>query len=322
MNQLKVYRASAGSGKTFTLAVEFIHLLIINPLNYRNILAVTFTNKATGEMKERIISKLHGLAVDDGSADDYFGALQKLFQQEGVIYPRKKVCENASKALNLIIHDYSHFRVETIDSFFQSIIRQLARELNLTANLRVDLNQDEALQEAVQNMIDSITEDKETYAAIKSYVWDNLEKGKKWNITEPMTEFSKNIFKEVYLKNKELMKGKTDIKTFSNFKKKLRKRRQGLMDSQVAIGQQFMDLCDQHGFSVDNFFNKSRGIWSFFNKLQQGEIPEIKDAILKHLSEHWSKESAVQAMEDQFVPLLQSAIDASGITSQYSPAST
>ena len=310
MNQLKVYRASAGSGKTFTLAVEFIHLLIINPLNYRNILAVTFTNKATGEMKERIISKLHGLAVDDGSADDYFGALQKLFQQEGVIYPRKKVCENAGKALNLIIHDYSHFRVETIDSFFQSIIRQLARELNLTANLRVDLNQDEALQEAVQNMIDSITEDKETYAAIKSYVWDNLEKGKKWNITEPMTEFSKNIFKEVYLKNKELMKGKTDIKTFSNFKKKLRKRRQKLMDSQVAIGQQFMDLCDQHGFSVDNFFNRSRGIWSFFNKLQQGETPEIKDAILKHLSEHWSKESAVQAMEDQFVPLLQSAIDA------------
>lgn len=309
MNNLKVYRASAGSGKTFTLAVEFIHLLIINPLNYRNILAVTFTNKATGEMKERIISKLHGLAADDGSASDYFEALQRLFKQEGEIVSRKKVSENAAKALELIIHDYSHFRVETIDSFFQSIIRQLARELNLTANLRVDLNQDEALQEAVQNMIDSITEDKETYEAIKSYVWDNMENGTKWSITEPMTEFSKNIFNEVYLKNKELMKGKTDIKTFRDFKQKLCDRKQSLINEQIAIGKQFMDICKHHGFIVDNFANKSKGVWSFFQKLEQGETPNITATVEKHLTDHWSKESAVQALEGQFVPLLQQAID-------------
>ena len=70
MHKLNVYRASAGSGKTFTLAVEYIRLLIENPYNYKNILAVTFTNKATSEMKERLITKLHALSVADGSAND------------------------------------------------------------------------------------------------------------------------------------------------------------------------------------------------------------------------------------------------------------
>ena len=77
-DNLKIYRASAGSGKTFTLALEYIKLLINNPGSYRNILAVTFTNKATAEMKERILSKLYGVANRLDDAKDY---MQKIKEQ-------------------------------------------------------------------------------------------------------------------------------------------------------------------------------------------------------------------------------------------------
>ena len=96
MHKLNVYRASAGSGKTFTLAVEYIRLLIENPYNYKNILAVTFTNKATSEMKERIITKLHALSVADGSANDYLQVIQEKFKQENLIYSDKTIQERAS----------------------------------------------------------------------------------------------------------------------------------------------------------------------------------------------------------------------------------
>jgi ATP-dependent exoDNAse (exonuclease V) beta subunit len=73
--ELLVYKASAGSGKTFTLAVEFIKRLITDPRAYREILAVTFTNKATGEMKERILSQLYGIWVHDPESQAYLHIL-------------------------------------------------------------------------------------------------------------------------------------------------------------------------------------------------------------------------------------------------------
>lgn len=129
---LTVYKASAGSGKTFTLAVEYIRLLVADPMNYCYTLAVTFTNKATQEMKLRILSKLYGIANSLPDADDYY----------------KKV----KKSLSLLVHDYSRFRVETIDSFFQRVLRNLARELGLTASLKVMLNDKEVESQAVDNI--------------------------------------------------------------------------------------------------------------------------------------------------------------------------
>ena len=111
---LKVYRASAGSGKTFTLALEYMKLLVKNPRSYRNILAVTFTNKATGEMKERILGKLYGVANELESANDY---LDKLVEQLPHL-SRETIIRNAGEALELILHDYGHFRIQTIDAFF------------------------------------------------------------------------------------------------------------------------------------------------------------------------------------------------------------
>ena len=119
---LTVYKASAGSGKTFTLATEYIKLLVLNPMSYRSILAVTFTNKATEEMKMRILSQLYGIWKQLPDSDNY---AQHISSETGL--DGKTISQQAGKALNLLLHNYSYFRVETIDTFFQSVLRNLAR---------------------------------------------------------------------------------------------------------------------------------------------------------------------------------------------------
>ena len=155
--QLLVYKASAGSGKTFTLAVRYIKQLIENVRAYRNILAVTFTNKATAEMKERILSQLYGIATGDKDSDRYLKEILKTSRMN-----ETDIRQAAEEALRNIIHDYNRFRIETIDSFFQSVMRNLARELELGANLSIELNDEEVLNDAVDTMIENLEKQKLT----------------------------------------------------------------------------------------------------------------------------------------------------------------
>ena len=152
---LTIYKASAGSGKTFTLAVEYIKLLIRDPQNFRYTLAVTFTNKATEEMKTRILGKLYGITNSLPDADDYMEQVSKAFPEKN----ERLIRSTAEEALQLLIHNYHYFRVETIDSFFQSVLRNLAHELGLAANMNVGLNNREVENEAVDNIIANIQHD-------------------------------------------------------------------------------------------------------------------------------------------------------------------
>ena len=103
---LVVYKASAGSGKTFTLATEYIKLLVQNPQSYRTILAVTFTNKATEEMKMRIISQLYGISRQLPDSNNY---LANIVSKTGL--SEAQVCKRAGEALHLLLHSYDYCRV-------------------------------------------------------------------------------------------------------------------------------------------------------------------------------------------------------------------
>ena len=144
--QLTVYKASAGSGKTYRLSVEYIKLLVADPSAYKQILAVTFTNKATEEMKMRILSKLYGMAHRTADANSY---IKTITTETGL--SEEEVCQRAATALHNLLHNYTYFRVETIDSFFQQILRNLARELKLSNNIRLQLDDKEALEKAVDS---------------------------------------------------------------------------------------------------------------------------------------------------------------------------
>ena len=169
MKPLTVYKASAGSGKTFTLAVEYIKLLIDNPLSFKNILAVTFTNKATEEMKMRILSQLFGIWKLLPESDVY---IKNVCESLGI--NEKQASRQAGIALNYIVHNYHYFRVETIDSFFQSVLRNLARELDLTPNLKIGLNDVQVEEQAVDQLVESLSPDSLMLQWLISYIFSNI----------------------------------------------------------------------------------------------------------------------------------------------------
>lgn len=148
---LTVYKASAGSGKTFTLTIEYIKLLIKDPLSYKQILAVTFTNKATEEMKMRILSQLYGLSRLLPDSNAYLEIIKKDTELS-----EEQIRQRSSLALGYLIHNYSYFQIQTIDTFFQGVLNNLARELDLTARLRVTLNDEQLKERAVDRLTERI----------------------------------------------------------------------------------------------------------------------------------------------------------------------
>lgn len=218
---LTVYKASAGSGKTFTLTVEYISILVSDPENYRKILAVTFTNKATQEMKMRILSQLYGIAYSLPSSEDYF---QQVEMNTGL--KELVIRKNAKEALTLLLHRYNEFRVQTIDAFFQQVLRNLARELDLTANLRIDLNDTQIMQTAVDQMIEALQPNDKVLKWIHTYINTRIEDDKGWNVIGKIKEFGKNIFKDFYREEEHKVRDfLQDESLFNAYVAKLRQMR-------------------------------------------------------------------------------------------------
>ena len=191
---IKILKASAGSGKTFRLAYEYIRLLFSSeePRPYVHILAVTFTNKATDEMKQRILKELY-LLSGDPSKSKYTPRLLR----EGVCSSEMEIKKKASHQLTAILHDYSAFSVSTIDRFFQHTLKSFAREIGQFASYRVELDKDSLVEESVERILDSLTEkDTSMLSWLTDNVLDGLQKGNKFKLDENLLEMAKSIKSE------------------------------------------------------------------------------------------------------------------------------
>ena len=228
---LTIYKASAGSGKTFALAVEYIAGLL-QPYaenEFVHTLAVTFTNKATAEMKGRILETLYALKMGLEEADDYMDAIMRRGKEQGTRssgqdkpLTETQIRQQAGKALTAILHDYSHFRVETIDSFFQSVLRGMARELGLAANLQVELSHEEVIDSAVDSLISAMDTKPEVKRWVMDYVREQLDSGDKWDIVGPLKSFAGNIFGEEYQqRSDEELARISDAEVVGDFKRKM-----------------------------------------------------------------------------------------------------
>ena len=264
---LTVYKASAGSGKTFTLASEYITLVVKNPQDYRSILAVTFTNKATQEMKTRILSQLYGIAHSLPDSEAYY---EQVRMKTG--FSEQTIRENAAKALSLLTHHYNEFRVQTIDAFFQSVLRNLARELNLTANLRVDLNDEQVEAQAVDELINSLEEGEEVLNWIRDYIDKNIEDDKGWNVISQIKDFGKNIFKDFYKDHKTELDNRFSDKSFFNgFITDLRERRTRILNRLNEHAKQMYKKIRDANLDNPNLFNRgANGLLSHIIKLTKG----------------------------------------------------
>ena len=264
---LTVYKASAGSGKTFRLTVEYIKLLLNDPNSYKHILAVTFTNKATDEMKTRILSTLYGLHNQLFSSQSY---LDKLLEETTL--SEEVIRERSGIALHNLLHDYQYFQVETIDKFFQHIFRNLSRELMLTSNLRVEIRDTEVLQMAVDNLIDSLkTSDKE-FQWLWKYIRQQMSENKSWNIINQVKEFGKHMFKDYYKANKDKLKECLEQpEFFKQYTDSMRAMRENSMKGRETLALTSLKEIEEYGFSIENFASKSRGIYGYFVKASEGK---------------------------------------------------
>ena len=302
---LVVYKASAGSGKTFTLATEYIKLLVHNPLNYRSILAVTFTNKATEEMKMRILSQLYGIWKQLPDSDSY---AQKV--QEETNLPMETIRQRSGEALHLLLHNYTGFRVQTIDAFFQSVLRNLARELELTANLRVGLNGDQIEELAVDQLIDQLKHTDMMLQWLLHYIMDSIQEDKSWsNNDEKKTSFiheikhfGKTIFRDYYKEHRnELNEKMTEEGFFEQYTTTLRQIREDTKERMLTIASTYFDTLEQEGFIVTDIKNGARGVSSYFQKIKNGQFdPSVLNATaLKAMEapENWYKKDHPRAEE-------------------------
>lgn len=270
-SQLTVYKASAGSGKTFTLAREYMTLVIDNPYAYRTILAVTFTNKATEEMKLRILGQLYGIAHHLPESDQYLKQIHEALPHLSETQIRK----NAEAALRLLIHNYNYFHVQTIDTFFQSVLRNLARELDLTANLRIGLNDYQVEQQAVDELIESLEDTDKLLFWIMEYIKENIADDKGWNVIGQIKSFGEHIFRDYYKENANKLSERMDEDGFfEGFKEKMKNIKKKAKEQFDEIAASFFDALEEGRYSADDLSGKTRGIWSYFNKIKNGKYSD------------------------------------------------
>ena len=312
---LVVYKASAGSGKTFTLATEYIKLLVLNPQSYRTILAVTFTNKATEEMKMRIISQLYGISRYLPDSKNY---LATIIKKTGL--SEAQVCERAGKALYLLLHNYNYFRVETIDTFFQSVLRNLARELDLTANLRIGLNDIQVEEQAVDRLIDNLTHTDVMLQWILKYIMESISDNQSWNIIGKVKQFGRTIFRDYYKEQSKALEEKMhDEHFFKAYTKQMRSIRQDALERMKQIGDEFFDALATEGLAIEDLANGRSGVAGFFLKLQAGVFDEsivgkrvadcAEDASKWCTKTHSRREAILMSADAVLQPLLRRAIE-------------
>jgi ATP-dependent exoDNAse (exonuclease V) beta subunit len=250
---LTLYRSSAGSGKTRTLAKEYIKLALAGRGDsFRHILAVTFANKATQEMKQRIVEYLADFA--SGKSNN----LSAEVATELNLTPQM-LRQRSAEVLAAILHQYSQFNISTIDAFFQRVIRAFTREAGLLGNFRLEVDNDLVLQEVVAALLDELgPEHPELTKWIIQFSKNELQEGKNWNIQRALVGFAKEVLKE------EFKQVEADV-----MQADAARHRENLATLQAEVNRikQFMKeradralaALEQHGLGVDDFWFGDRG---------------------------------------------------------------
>ena len=258
MGEIKIYRASAGSGKTHRLTQEYLRLLRGDDRAYRKILAVTFTNKATEEMKRRVIEYLFTEATKgDHSAD---------------------------MLLKNILHDYSSFNISTIDKFFQQTLRAFAREIGKNTSYGVELNSDMILIQAIDRILYNLDneENRRLIEWIMELSVQRIDSGKSWDVKSTIISSASQLFKEAF---KSAVKGegtnfldKEIIADYSSVLRDISRRYEDQLREFALAGS---GILKQSNLRADDFNGKGRSFAHRFKKILNGDYSASKSAFYK-----------------------------------------
>jgi ATP-dependent helicase/nuclease subunit A len=311
MPYLNIIRASAGSGKTHFLTGAFLELLIKEPIDYfKGMLAVTFTNKATAEMKGRLVGELHKLAVNEKS--DY---LEKLKQITG--FNEDHIRNKAYAILRNILHDYSWFSIETIDSFFQRIIRAFTRELAIPGNYTIEINTGPVLHYAVDQLIDGIEDNSILLNWLVSFSEARINEGRTWDIRRELIILGKEIFKEAFaIASNQVFEAISDKEKLNRFREHLYGITGFIEKHSEEFGKQGLEIINEFGFQDTDFYQGRNGVGTYFKKLSRKQVAIPNSYVLKMLDgpENWpsgktAKKAEIEdAASKYLLPLLSESI--------------
>ena len=291
MSSLTIYKASAGSGKTYTITGEYIRLLFENPENYRHILGVTFTNKATAEMKSRIISELYKLSTGDSS-----GYLAELELKPDVVQQR------AGLILYKILHDYSHFTISTIDSFFQRVIRAFAREIGFYQGFEIELDQKKILSASIDQLIFTIDSNPELKQLLIRFAEEKILEGQTWNINRDIEKLGSELFKEIYKEFADRIFIKISDKAFMDrFSRKLSLKSSEIDAKIRTLSKEAVSIMSQSDLSASDFKGQYSIGYFFENTSKKTSYDDwkISDTNQKHFNnpEAWYKKKSDKQAE-------------------------
>lgn len=254
---MKIRKASAGSGKTFLLVQNYISLLLKQkknnkPFPHRTILAVTFTNKATKEMKTRILKELFILSDSQKESE------HREFLCKNLDYTPDDLAVQSKQLLLGILNDYSSFHISTIDRFFLKILRSFTREINLQSDYTIELDTTKVLNESVKKMLLNLDKDDNLFDWLLSFSREKIDNDKSWDIEKDILKLSKNLFREdvktLKLPEQQLVK---------NYHKNLKAIVKAFDSKTKIIAENADAVLGKYHLSTDDFsYTKS----SFFNQ--------------------------------------------------------
>jgi ATP-dependent exoDNAse (exonuclease V) beta subunit len=267
---LTLYRASAGTGKTHKLTGEYLKLLFSANAAYRRILAVTFTNKATDEMKSRIIKELYHLSALLPS-----GYLPMLAGEYNL--SEGQVRRKAKGILMDILHDYAGFNICTIDRFFQQTMRAFTREIGLQGGYAIEMDQEMVLSEAVDNLLGGLekNENKNLLRWLLHFAEDRIESGGEWNLRREIMALGREVFKESYKAcSDRISRDIADKQALERYKNELYALIRSTEARLKALGEKGMALLNQYALTPSDFKNNSRSPLFLLEKYAAGEVQE------------------------------------------------
>ncbi len=268
---IKILKASAGSGKTFNLVRYYLDLCFNNsrenPFYFRHILAITFTNKATNEMRERILDEVRTLAEKPEKSDHIRYLTEKSGKSEAGIQAF------AQMMLKNMIQHYEQISVSTIDSFFQRVLRAFAREMGMDTAFRVQLNQDEVIGKAVNKLVRDIDEGHNLYSWMDLELDRKVAEGKKFNLKEILEELAEQLYKESidFEKLNEI-----NPESLQKLYKKLIAREEELKKQNLEFIEKAKQSMVDYGFVIGDFaYGNSSFMSALTTKVELNKLEDV-----------------------------------------------
>lgn len=268
-NSYTVINASAGSGKTYALVQRLLMICLRYPnqqQSIRNILALTFTNKAANEMKERIISWLNKFTAENYVDNNDLENIQKAFEAEGLKITIDELHYRSKKLLDYILHNYSTLNIGTIDRFNSRLVRSFSYELGLAKNFNLEIDAEPFLIEAVDKMLDQIGENENISNSFMDYVDYSLENNERINLNKNLYDSAKEFVKDIHYEhlkdNKEF-----DDANYENIKNTLRKEITSNKKQSLDLALSSIELFKSRNIEIEDFAQGKNGIGGFFPKV-------------------------------------------------------